>query len=1114
MREVWRYMQNIITVPDGKIRDYIDGTFRNDTPEEYVRQTIERRLVDEHRYLLAQIAIEYVLKLGSRRPRADIVIWDKNISEKNQDNIKIIIECKKSEIKSSNSKDGIAQLKSYMNICPNCEWGMWTNSREKFVFRKIFDSKTKNFFFEEYNDIPSAEENISEIDRPTRKNLKNAVDDNLLFVFRTCHDHIYANDGLTKDKAFFEFLKIIFCKIEDERNKQKNLEFFATSSERKNLDGQLTVYKRITKIFDSVKKRYGKIFDKNDEIKLQPRSLSRIVGELQKYSLLNTNIDIKGKAYEEIVGANLRGDRGEFFTPRNIMHMVVDMIDPQIGENVLDSSCGTGGFIVSAMTHVMNSVEKNFVESYGERKNWSPEIIFQFQQEISEIAQKNFFGFDLNPDLVKATKMNMVMNNDGSGNILQTNSLLPPHEWSAEFKNRISNALDISPDDFKNQNSIGRFDVIVTNPPYGSKIPIDDENILKQFELAHIWNFDAENNLWTMTDNFQKSVPPEILFVERCTQFLKSGGRMGIVLPDSILGSPGLGYIRAWIIKNLKIIASLDLHADTFQPHNGTQTSVLILQKKTPEQIDFETRTGQIEDYEIFMAQVEKIGHDKRGNAVFKRDDDGNEILNDKGEKIIDDETADVAKTFLTWKKKIPLDTKIKFCAVNLSDIQKNDLRLEASVFDLDALNAKKIILNGKFPAVEFKNLAENYLCGRSKVIMADKSEISFYQAAQIIDLNPKPSGYVSKKNSKNLVEFLKVHEGQVLMTRSGTIGKVTYVSKTLDGKIFTPDLLRINAKNFPGYIYAYFKTKIGQQILLSSIYGAVIQHLDPEHLEKILIPNASENLKRKIHEKILKSFALRDESNELIKTAEKILIEELHLPPLEDFGEEKIFTINAKNLLGRFDASFHTPIVGKIVEHLQKNSAEVLTLGDAKISDAIILPGRFKRIYVEEGHGKIFIGGKQIYELDPSNKKFLSATHHEKILNQLELHENMILITCSGTIGKVTLVPKHWENWLASQHLIRIIPADEKIAGYLQIFLSSNYGRELIVRNTYGAVVDEIDDKQVSKIPVPILKNFSAQEEINSLVLLVNEKRFLAYEAEREALKIFEDEVLEIPQK
>ena len=191
----------------------------------------------------------------------------------------------------------------------------------------------------------------------------------------------------------------------------------------------------------------------------------------------------------------------------------------------------------------------------------------------------------------------------------------------------------------------------------------------------------------------------------------------------------------------------------------------------------------------------------------------------------------------------------------------------------------------------------------------------------------------------------------------------------------------------------------------------------------------------------------------------------------------------------------------------MQKNSAGLVELGDKKISEKIILPGRFKRIYVEEGHGKIFIGGKQIYELDPSNKKFLSASHHEN-LDEISIKQNTILITRSGTIGKVVLVPKHWENWIASEHLIRIIPSDEKIAGYLKIFLSTDYGRELIVRNTYGAVVDEIDDKQVKKIPVPILKNKSAQEEINLLALRANEKRFLAYEAEREALKIFAEEI------
>lgn len=538
--------QKIIVIPDGKICDYIDGKFRKDTPEEYVRQTIEKRLVNEHKYSPAQIQIEYTLAVGSNKPRADIVIWDKSVpdSEQGQNNAKTIIECKKETISPNSKKDGIRQLQSYMSVCPNCEWGMWTNSIQKYVFKKYTD-ESGQIRFMEYNDIPSADGSLDEINRPTRKRLKNASDDNLLFVFRTCHNHIYANDGLQKQPAFFELLKVIFCKIEDERNIPNPLQFYTTSEERSNPDGQLTVKNRISRIFEKVKKRQGKIFDKNDEIKLTPRSMAYIVSELQPYSLLNTNIDIKGKAYEEIVGANLRGDRGEFFTPRNVMKMVVEMINPKINERVLDSSCGTGGFLVQAMTHVINQLEAQITASYGApKKDWDNNTLRMFQDKISEMASQNYFGFDINPDLVKATKMNMVMNNDGSGNILKTNSLLPPHEWTDDFRTRLAEAVGVNKSSIKDYNTIAFFNVIVTNPPFGSKIPIKDRAILEQFELAHIWTNDKKKGLWTMTERLQSSVPPEILFIERCTQFLVPGGRMGIVLPDSILGSPGLGYIR------------------------------------------------------------------------------------------------------------------------------------------------------------------------------------------------------------------------------------------------------------------------------------------------------------------------------------------------------------------------------------------------------------------------------------------------------------------------------------------------------------------------------------------------------------------------------------------
>jgi type I restriction enzyme M protein len=398
--------QLVATLPDGKICDFIDQKIRNDTPEEYVRQNIERRLVLELGYLPEQIEVEYPIKQGSKTVRIDLAIFREGMQHE-QENIWIIIECKRDSVQPSASKDGIGQLKSYMAACDNSEWGMWTNGKQKSVFRRI--KTEEGVVFEEPNDIPSKDGNIDEVDRPTREALKNAVGDNLLFSFKICHDHIYVTDGLQKQPAFFELLKVIFCKIHDERNFPNPLEFYATAKEKKTNDGRLTVFNRISKIFEAVKRQYPAIFDVNDSIKLQPRSLAYIVGELQRYSFLSTNIDVKGKAYEELVGANLRGDRGEFFTPRNVQKMTIRMLSPKVTDRVLDQSCGTGGFLVIAMNEVIESLKGQVRKQMGRVAEDSAVWRDALNESVKNTAKENFFGIDINPDLVKATKMNMVM---------------------------------------------------------------------------------------------------------------------------------------------------------------------------------------------------------------------------------------------------------------------------------------------------------------------------------------------------------------------------------------------------------------------------------------------------------------------------------------------------------------------------------------------------------------------------------------------------------------------------------------------------------------------------------------------------------------------------------
>lgn len=469
-------------------------------------------------------------------------------------------------------------------------------------------------------------------------------------------------------------------------------------------------------------------------------------------------------------------------------------------------------------------------------------------------------------------------------------------------------------------------------------------------------------------------------------------------------------------------------------------------------------------------------------------------------------------------------EAPLKWCSISLSEVITSGKRIDATTFDMELKQAKNILSNLPFelvPVVGANGLCDAYRPGICKRIFVEKNgnAIDMFTPSQITDIYPKAEKYLSVNMGKKIADWF-VKRGEILLTCSGTIGNLSYVSETLSGKCISQNLIRLIPKNnmIGGYLYTFLKSHIGQLLLTRNNYGAVIQHIDPEHLQHILIPNAPDKIKEKIHNLIVKSYALRDESNELIDKATELLVEELKLPPISELKQDGIeneksvnaFSIKLSDLSGRVDASYHVPIVDAIVEHLREHAAEVTTVGDERISENIILPGRFKRVYVEEGYGRVFIGGKQLGELDPSNKKYLSLVHHgNRIAEQLELHENMTLITCSGTIGKVALVGKHWENWTANQHVIRIVPTNLNIAGYLYIFLSSDYGYPLITRFTYGSVVDEIDDKHVSKIPIPLLKNLKVQKEINDLALQANQKRYEAYLLEQEALRIMDEEVI-----
>jgi len=463
-----------------------------------------------------------------------------------------------------------------------------------------------------------------------------------------------------------------------------------------------------------------------------------------------------------------------------------------------------------------------------------------------------------------------------------------------------------------------------------------------------------------------------------------------------------------------------------------------------------------------------------------------------------------------------------KWTSVTVGEIIKENNRIEANTFGIEGRQVRNYLKSCKWPIDKLGNqfIKNIYYLGRFKRIYVDsKNGIPFILPSQITELNPKAIKFISPLTNID-INSTKATRDQILVTRSGTVGIVSFVNKALLNKSLSDDIIHIDAKEYPGYVYCYLKSKTGFTLINTNYYGSIINHIEPEHLENIPIPNPSPIIKQKINDLIKESYNLRNESNELIESAQELLRISLKLPDIEILKENvKKFDINTRllnftiplnKINNRLDASYHIPIVDLISDYIKKNSVKVINIGDEKISKKIIIPGRFKRTYITEGNGAVFFGGKQIYELDPSNKKYLSITHHEKrIKNQLILHKNMILITCSGTIGKVTIVPGHWEGWTANQHIIRVVPINDNIAGYLYAWLSSNYAFYFITRYTYGAVVDEIDNNQVAQIEIPLLENEKIQTKINDMILEANEKRTEAYHLEQKALRILDEMVI-----
>lgn len=562
---------------DGYLIDYISGTEVKATPEEIQAvQPFAKMLTEDYGYPKELIVThpQYRVKVRPSDTKkeypVDIAVF--SAAQKSDDDIYIVVECKKKA-----RKDGRSQLEDYLRFC-KAQLGVWYNGEERFFLRKYEeDGQVK---FEEIPNIPKYGQRLEDIGKFRRCDLKPTH--NLKSTFKAIRNHLAANTvGATRDEVLAQqLINIIFCKIYDERfTEPEDMVSFRAGVNEAPAD----VKKRLLDLFDKVKRKYKEVLDKEDSISLDADSVVYVIGELQNFCLIEAERDSVADAFETFIDHALKGGQGQFFTPRNVVRMMVDILDPTDEDYIIDPSCGSGGFLVETLRYIWKKLD-----SEGERYHWNAANL---KEEKMEVALNKLCGIDKDYFLSKVAKAYMAILGDGKSGIFCEDSLDIPSNWQDKTKIKIGT---------------GKFSVLLTNPPFGSKIPVRGEDKLKQYDLAYKWKKN-KHGVWEK-GKLKEKESPQVLFIERDVQLLANYGRMAIVLPDGVFGNDTFGYIRHWLKEQGRILAIIDIPVETFQPNTSTKTSVLVFQKLPKEEIP--------EDYDIFMAIASTCGHDRRGNET------------------------------------------------------------------------------------------------------------------------------------------------------------------------------------------------------------------------------------------------------------------------------------------------------------------------------------------------------------------------------------------------------------------------------------------------------------------------------------------------------------------
>ena len=535
-------------------RDY-PTSFKN--PEEKVRASYFVELVQTYQYPQKRIDIEITVPRRTPEDRADIVVYSDDECKEPF----LVVECKKEGITDAEFKQAIEQA-----------FGNANSIRSKYASVVAGNTKTA---FDVSGFKPNERERNVIADIPLKygkapkykftkgdknKDLKVVTREDLISALEKCHDTVWQGGKLAPTTAFDEVSKLLFCKMKDEKDGTKRNEPYRFQIGTHETADE--VAERIDEIYQEAKKEDAEVF--KEDIRLEPKVVYSVVEHLQGLALNKTDLDTKGVAFEKFMIDYFKGKMGQFFTPRPVIDFAVKLLEPTHSDLVIDPSCGSGGFLLSVLDTVRKDSERDYDEAEAD-KIWH------------KFAEKNLYGIEINDQIARICKMNMIIHDDGHTNVISTDSL----RFLKDIKKLHSG--------FKPNH----FDLLLANPPFGAivKSVEKEEKYLDQYILG-------EN---------RKNQKTEILFIERCIDFVKEGiGRMGLVLPDGILTNSSLSYVRDLLLERCQITAIISLPQFAFSHFGaGVKSSLVFVRKKA--------KTEVTDDYPIFMAMADRIGYDAKG---------------------------------------------------------------------------------------------------------------------------------------------------------------------------------------------------------------------------------------------------------------------------------------------------------------------------------------------------------------------------------------------------------------------------------------------------------------------------------------------------------------------